>query len=390
MKHFKMALLLTYICIASLSAAIITPALPNIAAAFHLQLNETSWVVSLFLVGYVIGQLIYGPLAKRFGALKALRAGLVLNLIGVLICLCAVATPSYGLLLFGRLLTALGAASGLACTFMLMHDLLDEHERKIAMAYSILSFTLGIGLAVFIGGLMTSYFHWQACFWILFFHGLLMLILTAFFHVEHEEKESLHPMQILIGYWRAIQDPRLVIFALVVGFVSAFSYGYSAVAPLYTAHSLHMTAASYGNWNLINMIGMLAGGLLSARAMKHWGPKKVLFIGLFGMLPCCISLLLIAMLGAKSALWFFITTMLAYLFGGFLFPSGAYFSTQDATDKANASSMMSFVNMLSAVLVVIVIGYLPGTVVMAFSIVIGLFLLLIMLLGLKSISRYKV
>lgn len=158
-SKFNIIWLLSYISIASVSAAIITPALPEIQAQYGLKSESVEWIVSAFLIGYVVGQLIYGPLANRFGRLKALRIGLMINVLGVAVCFSALTLNAYWLLIVGRLITALGAASGLACTFMLINEWLPEVQRKAAMAYSVLSFAFGVGFAVMIGGLITQY--WQ-------------------------------------------------------------------------------------------------------------------------------------------------------------------------------------------------------------------------------------
>ncbi len=380
MRFLKVSLLLSYICIASLSAAIVTPALPRVADYFHISGASLSWVVSIFLVGYVVGQLIYGPLAKSFGALRALRVGLIVNLIGIALCMVGVHANSYALLLIGRLITALGAASGLACTFMLMHDLLNDEELKHAMSYSILSFTLGVGFAVLIGGVITQHLHWMVCFWFLLAHGTIMLGLTWCFQTIPHEKVSLHPLAIIKNYWSALVNIKLVMFSLAVGLMSAYSYVYSVAAPIYAQNTLHISAGAYGYWNLINMVGMLGGGLLGGYLMKKIGPKKLLIIGLAGMVPSCMSLLLIATRHLHNIELFFITTMFAYLFGGFLFPTGSYFALSSIGDKANGSSMMSFINMLSAVLCVIIVGYSPLSIVLSFASVISVFLILVMML----------
>ena len=79
-SRFNLIWLLSYISIASVSAAIITPALPEIQIQYALNLGTVEWIVSAFLIGYVFGQLIYAPLANQFGRLKALRIGLIINL----------------------------------------------------------------------------------------------------------------------------------------------------------------------------------------------------------------------------------------------------------------------------------------------------------------------
>ena len=123
MTKSKIALLLSYICIASISATIITPAFPKIQTVYHLSSESLEWVMSIFLIGYVVGQLIYAPIANRYGTLNALRTGLIVNFVGILICLLASTfLMNYSLLLFGRLISALGSASGLVCTFILINE----------------------------------------------------------------------------------------------------------------------------------------------------------------------------------------------------------------------------------------------------------------------------
>lgn len=81
MKTYKIIILLTYISIASASAVIINPALPNIATELGLSSGTVEWLVSIFLLGYVLGQIIYGPIAKKYGDVITLRAGMTINVI---------------------------------------------------------------------------------------------------------------------------------------------------------------------------------------------------------------------------------------------------------------------------------------------------------------------
>jgi len=379
MNIFKTTLLLSYICIASFSAAIITPALPQIGSFFQLTSSSLSWIISIFLAGYVIGQLIYGPIAQKFGSLNALRSGLIINLIGIIVCFIGIECSIYTVLLAGRLITALGSASGLACTFMLMHDLLNENEYKQAMPYTVLSFTLGIGAAVLIGGLVSEHLNWTVCFWVLLFHGIVMLVSTMLFENSHKQPGKLNLRSILKNYWRELMNTRLIMFSLIVGLMSSFSYTYSSIAPLYANQNLHQTSSQYGYWNLLNMAGMLIGGLLGASIIKRAGPKKLLLAGIIGLIPGCLSLFAIALSSGDHALWFFITTMFIYIFSAFLFPAGSYFALKTTLDKANGASMMSFINMLSAVVSVIITGYLPTSIIVSFASVISGFLIVVVI-----------
>ncbi|KTD67250.1 MULTISPECIES: MFS transporter [Legionella] len=388
-SSFNLFWLLNYISIASVSAAIITPALPKIQSEYALGPGTIEWIVSAFLIGYVVGQLIYGPLANRFGRLKALRTGLVINLFGIVICLIAALQGSYELLVSGRLITALGSASGLACTFMLINEWLPESQRKAAMAYSVLSFALGIGIAVVVGGLITEYLHWQVCFWILLVHGLVMLGGTCVFSETLVHPKPIHVLTIVRDYYAALASSKLVIFSLVVGCCSAISYCFSAAGPQIAEELLKLSAAEYGYWNILNIIGMLLGGLFGKQLLTRFSANQLIFVGFLGLAVGILNLLLIWHFAITSTLWFFLITASLYLFGSFLFSGGSFVASNAIQDKASAAAMMSFVNMCFATLSVILMGYLRVNPLLSFIIISSIVWLLAVGLLIVKVIKIK-
>jgi len=376
-SKFNLIWLLSYISIASVSAAIITPALPEIQSHFALNPGTVEWIISAFLIGYVAGQLIYGPLANQFGRLKALRIGLTINLVGTVICLIALVIDAYWLLIIGRLITALGAASGLSCTFMLINEWLPVSLRQTAMSYSVLSFALGVGIAVMLGGLITEYWHWQACFWFLLIHGLIMLWGTSVFSETLVTPRPIHPLAILRDYNAALSSSKLVIFSLVVGYCSAITYCFSAAGPQIAQDLLKLSAAQYGYWNGLNILGMLSGGFLVKQLLVRFPVNTVVAMGLLGIAMGIGSLVMIWGTESQSALWFFLTTASLYLFSSFLFSGGSLVASNALTDKASAAAMMSFVNMGFATLCVILMGYLAVNPLLSFVIVLSFVWLLV-------------
>ena len=85
------------------------PALPNIASAFHITVaNRPQMVLSIFLVGFGVGQFVMGPLSDRFGRRPVLLGGMALYCIASLL---AVAAPSFETLLLARALQGLGTSA---------------------------------------------------------------------------------------------------------------------------------------------------------------------------------------------------------------------------------------------------------------------------------------
>ncbi|WP_208123214.1 MFS transporter [Facilibium subflavum] len=368
MTPFKTILLLSYICIASLSAAIITPGLHSIQIQFQLTSGALNWVISIFLIGYVIGQLIYGPLSNRYGRLTALRGGLVLNLIGIVISLLAAYFSLYNLLLIGRVITALGASAGLSISYTLIHELLPEQKAKHVLSFAVLAFTIGLAISVTVGGIITQYFHWYDCFWLLLAHGIIMLVLTWQFKETLINKQSLLLRHIGYNYLQVLKNAKLIIFSLLVSLLTIFSYGYSAVAPLYAQKVLHLRPDTYGYWNIINTVGMLASSFLASFLLKRLSAEKTIMLLLALVMPFIFILLGIAFIKSASTLLFFGITTLLYLIMGAIMGPASYLATHHTKDKASASSMMSFINMGVATLSVSIMGYLPLSSIAQFAI----------------------
>ena len=121
--------LLLLISFASVNAVLFTPALPNIAHFFRIGEDTAQQTITWFLVGYAIGQLLYGPIANRFGRKPALYAGISLQIVSSLLCVLAGVIHEYWLLVIARFMLALGSGVGLKMTFTLVNEC---YEPKIA------------------------------------------------------------------------------------------------------------------------------------------------------------------------------------------------------------------------------------------------------------------
>lgn len=377
MSKYKIAWLLSYLSIATVSATIITPALPAIQLQFSLSSEKVDWIVSIFLMGYVLGQLLYGPLATKWGSLRSLRIGLIINLIGILVLIIALNTNSYPLLILGRLISGLGTASGLACGFTLMNERLPEALRKSAIAYSIFSFTIGIGLAVTIGAYITEYWQWSDCFLVLLIHGFIMLIGTYVFDSINQDSRIINFSSLFNAYQKALSSQKLVVFSLATGFSTAITYCFSTAAPLIAYKILHISSAEYGYWNLLNVVGMLIGGFWSNHLMIQYSPSKVVTLGLILCALSISSFFLMWEFKIASVLWFFGSSAFLHLFGGLIFSGGSFIASNEIEDKAHGSSMMSFINMSSATLAVVIMPWISTNTLLAFSSVLAGMCLLI-------------
>ena len=87
---------------AAAGAMLLTPALPLMAKSLSITAEHVQLVVSVYLAGYALGMIPYGPFANRFGRKPTLYFGLILAITGALISVIAGSLQLFDLLVFGR------------------------------------------------------------------------------------------------------------------------------------------------------------------------------------------------------------------------------------------------------------------------------------------------
>src|SRR5215467_11602267 len=91
-----------------LDGSMVNVALPTIQADLQAQLSDLQWVVDAYILPFAALMLTVGTLGDRFGRKRLFLAGLVLFLLGSLLC---GVSPSLGWLLVGRAVQGTGAAA---------------------------------------------------------------------------------------------------------------------------------------------------------------------------------------------------------------------------------------------------------------------------------------
>ncbi|PHQ80291.1 MAG: MFS transporter, partial [Coxiella sp. (in: Bacteria)] len=134
-QFFILYLLVSF---ASVGAVIISPAMPAIGAYFHLSNMGAKGVLMIYLLGYALGELPYGPLANRFGRKIAVFIGATTASVGAIFCVLSAFHYMYWLLVLGIFIMGLGAAVGLGLALAIIGDsyTVDESARKTSLVTS--------------------------------------------------------------------------------------------------------------------------------------------------------------------------------------------------------------------------------------------------------------
>ena len=97
------------------------PAFPTISAALRTSPGAVGLTLSLFMLGFAIAQLGFGPLSDRYGRRPVLLVGCGIFALAGVVC---AAAPSIGTLIAWRLVQGAGAGAGMVVTLAIVRDLL--------------------------------------------------------------------------------------------------------------------------------------------------------------------------------------------------------------------------------------------------------------------------
>jgi DHA1 family bicyclomycin/chloramphenicol resistance-like MFS transporter len=379
-KEPHILILIVMSSFASMGAVIFAPALPEIAQYFHTSQGHSQLTITLFLLGYAIGQLIYGPLANRFGRKPAFFVGIAIATLGSLISIASEPLHSFTALIVGRMFEALGSSAGLAISFTIIGDHYYPDQARRIVAYLMLAFAIMPGIATFIGGVLVTHFHWISCFYFLLIYGLLLIIPAARLAETAQELKpnALHFGQLIHNYRIAIKNKLLINTTLFFGLSGVCVYLYVASSPFIAINYLQLSPQTYGTIGLIPFLGTALGSVVSARLSSRFSATSLMRAGL---IINTISALLLALLFYLGFINLTILILCGFIlmFGNCLVVgSGASIATATSEDKANASAMMNFVNVGMVMLGTCILAIVPGSPILKLPV---MFLLAVILMG---------
>lgn len=348
---------------ASMGAVIFAPALPEIARYFHISEGHSQLTITLFLLGYAIGQLVYGPLSNRFGRKPAFYIGIVIATVGSLISIASEPLHSFTALILGRMLEALGSSAGLVVSFTIISDHYYPEQARRIVAYLMLAFAIVPGMATFIGGVLVTHLHWISCFYFLLIYGLFLIIPAMLLEETAKDlkADAVHFRQILKNYRITLKNKLLTNTTLFFALSGMCVYLYVASAPFIAINYLHLSPQTYGLIGLIPFIGTALGSIVSAQLSSRFAAKLLMKLGL---IIDGISAIFLATL-----FYFDVVNLTVLIVCGFILMfgnclivgNGASVATSTSEDKANASAIMNFINVGMVMLGTLMLAIVPGS-----------------------------
>ncbi|HEX8238938.1 MAG TPA: multidrug effflux MFS transporter [Allosphingosinicella sp.] len=281
------------------------PALPAIGKALGVaDENSRQLVVSVYVLGFGLTQIIYGPLSDRFGRKPVLIVSLVLYVGFALTCWAA---PSFTLLLAARMAQGGAAASTRVLVVSIVRDRFEGARMARIMSLAFLVFLLIPMLAPLFGQLTLRIASWRAIFFGLALGGAIMLLwalvrLPETLHAEY--RRPLNPRTIWDGTRQTLSNRQSLGYTLAFTLMMASLMGYinsiqQIVFDIFRRPDL--IAATFAGVAL----PMAFTSWLNSRIVERIGTRRVAHTGLALFTLSALAHLVVVLTGGES-LWLFI------------------------------------------------------------------------------------
>jgi DHA1 family bicyclomycin/chloramphenicol resistance-like MFS transporter len=248
------------------------PALPAIGRSLHvLNENDRQLVVVAYFVGFASTQLIWGPLADRFGRKPVLAAGITLY--GLFALLCAFA-GSFPLLIASRFAMGASAAVTRVLVVAMVRDLFEREAMARVMSLVFMVFMLMPVLAPNIGLAILLFAPWEAIFWALAAYAVAMLVWSATrlpetLHPEY--RRSLKGRDMAAAIWETVREPQSR------GYTAALTISFGALV----AYIASIQQIVFEAFHEPHLIGLVFAAIAAPMAVASWTNSRV--VGRFGL-----------------------------------------------------------------------------------------------------------
>jgi MFS transporter, DHA1 family, multidrug resistance protein len=304
------ALMALMMGLTALTVDIMLPALGQIGEALGLaEPNDRQLIITYYLLGFAVGQLLFGPLSDRLGRKGPLAAGLVLFAVADLVALFSTTSTT---LFIARAAQGFGAAAPRVIALAIIRDRYAGRQMAQVMSFVIMVFIIMPILAPIIGQTVMQVAVWRGVFVVLLIVALVALAWSALRLRETIRDDGQLPVPLMTAVRTILVSRQTLGYAVGFGFFFGIMMSYIASAEQIFIDVYQLGGAFPLVFASVSSVMILAS-FLNSRVVIRFGMRRVSHTALLAFL-CVCAVMALAGFPAHPPLTVFCAFMMATFF----------------------------------------------------------------------------
>jgi len=359
MHHNKFKIIVILCLISSLARFVLDsylPSMPGISYDLGSSAATTQLTLTLYLLGFSLSQLFYGPLSDHYGRKHIILIGLTIFFVGNLACVFAL---SPNLLIAARFIAGVGAGSCGVLNRAIASDCFKGAEFSKVWSYTTTALVLTLCIAPVLGGYIQELWGWRMNFLLsTLVVGAVLCLILQHLPETHPQKNTPQVLQGGFSLREVLQNYKIILvtppfLASALCYMLAFSglIAYFEVSPLFFIDTLGLSPSAYGWSSLVIAANYLVGGLFVNRYVHFWGTQGLLIFGAF--LQIIGGALMWLMTGCGNGIATTLIPIAIYVIGARIVIPNAIAGSMEKLRHLNGSSsaLIGFIQMLGSSLI---------------------------------------
>ncbi len=334
------------------SVDITLPSIPAMVDGLAAPYALVQWTVTVYMLVSGIGQLFWGAASDRFGRKATVATGLGLYLAGSLV---AMAAPTISILLAGRALQGLGAASAMVASRAMIRDVYSGEELARNLALASMFFALGPVVAPLVGALIAEFTSWRSIFAVLSAWSVILIVLLARIPetVPRRSHDALSLAVFAARTGRLVSHPQSRLFLVVSAVIMSSMLLILSSAPRVYEANFGISGIAFALFFAVHGTGIVVGQWLNRRLIRKVGTVRATIAGNAVLIGAMLAMLAVWAAGAMnpfvmSALFVLFATSYLVVYSN----AGAMVLDPHGDIAGHATAIFGFTSQMGAALTV--------------------------------------
>ena len=381
-KTNAMILIITIPFLMGLGIDMYVPSLPEVSTYFHTSNSFVEWSVGLYMLGYGLGQLLFGPLSDYIGRKKVmLISALAFCIISILIAL----SPNIFSLNIFRFLQGFSIAGLAVSVRALLADVFTSTELKKATTYFSISWSIGPIVGPLIGAHLQNIFGWKSNFYLFAIYGfIIFLYVLKIFEETCLEKSTAKPKELIKTMSHMLSHKKFIFNSTIAAAMYVLTVLFNIVAPFIVEKTMHKSVVFYGNLTMILGFAYFIGVLINRFLVARIHEKYLILTGLFLNLGIAI-IMFITNLFIQNVITLIVPVFLMFMFVALITPNVTALAMGTFTEnKGLASSLFGIINGGLVFIISTLVSFLDIKTAITVAVIYGILILTSLILRLKT------